>query len=269
MLVIVPPQTFFELRQAEVIEPNYWNFMLGYLSNSFNLFTPTWNHLWYVVYLLVYSLLIAGFRGFSQAFHLSIKNPFESIYPLILTATIPIPFIGYVLFLEPHFPTTYNLVWDWANHAHRFTIFLVGYLVAKSTPFWEFNCRFSFYSLLLTVILGTMLVTLRNAPLSSFVWTLLNVYYAWGVIFSFLGLGQRYLSKPSKAGTYLNTAVFTYYIVHQTITIVFGYYVTQFPLSAELELFLVALATAVGSALIYEVIRRIRFLRPFMGLAYR
>lgn len=55
MLVVVTPQTYFELRQDGAIEPGFLAFYPNYIVPSFinGTITPTWNHLWYVVYLLV------------------------------------------------------------------------------------------------------------------------------------------------------------------------------------------------------------------------
>ena len=63
VIVIVAPQSYFELRQAGAIEPGFLAFWGDYLKleQLFPMITPTWNHLWYVVYLLVYVLLLAPF----------------------------------------------------------------------------------------------------------------------------------------------------------------------------------------------------------------
>jgi len=65
MAVLVIPQTWFELRQQGLIEANFASFYADYLRPNVlhGLITPTWNHLWYVVYLLVYSLLLATYSG--------------------------------------------------------------------------------------------------------------------------------------------------------------------------------------------------------------
>ncbi|NOX96374.1 MAG: hypothetical protein GXP04_15165 [Alphaproteobacteria bacterium] len=57
--------------------------------------------------------------------------------PARLLLLVIIPFVSFELLLSPHFPTTHALVDDWANHAHRFTIFLIGYFAAKNMTFWR------------------------------------------------------------------------------------------------------------------------------------
>ncbi|WP_395076421.1 acyltransferase family protein, partial [Hyphococcus sp.] len=63
MIVIVAPQSYFQLRQPGAIEPGYFAFWGNYLKleQLYPMITPTWNHLWYVVYLFVYVLLLSPF----------------------------------------------------------------------------------------------------------------------------------------------------------------------------------------------------------------
>ena len=60
MIVIVPPQAYFELLGKGEINPGYMAFYGEYLSfnQSYSIDVPTWNHLWYLVYMLVYTLLV-------------------------------------------------------------------------------------------------------------------------------------------------------------------------------------------------------------------
>ena len=63
MAVIVPPQSYFEVVQQHGYAGSYLDFMRLYLSGyggfckagSACLILPTWNHLWFVAYLFVYT----------------------------------------------------------------------------------------------------------------------------------------------------------------------------------------------------------------------
>ena len=112
ILVVVVPQSYFELRQDGAIEPGYLPFWGDYLNfdQLFPMITPTWNHLWYVVYLLFYILLITPvlpvLRSFAEGvggrwFGKAIGGPAR----LLLLAIIP--FVFYELTLSPHYPTTH------------------------------------------------------------------------------------------------------------------------------------------------------------------
>ncbi|MEO0813431.1 MAG: acyltransferase, partial [Myxococcota bacterium] len=141
MIVVVAPQTYFELRQDGLITPNYFEFWGNYLQGNagYPVVTPTWNHLWYVVYLLTYVLLIWPFlpalRRMAEG-RVGQRLGQLASSPWGLLLGLAVPFVVYEWWLTPRFETTHNLIWDWANHAHRLSIFLLGYFFAKNSAFW-------------------------------------------------------------------------------------------------------------------------------------
>ena len=70
MIVVVMPQTYFQLREMGEIEPGILAFWPHYITDweIAGIAVPTWNHLWYVVYLFVYALLLAPVMGLLKAF---------------------------------------------------------------------------------------------------------------------------------------------------------------------------------------------------------
>ncbi len=278
MVVIVAPQSYFELRQSGVIEGDYLSFWGRYLNSDplLPIATPTWNHLWYVIYLLVYILILAPFLPLLRRFANGAGGKalqFVSANPFTLLTLVAVPFVAYSLLLADRFPVTHDLVNDWQNHAHRFTILLLGYFAAKHRGFWKTVDSALPLAAILTVSLGPVRVLLEQAgvlpPLfgmAPFVYTLLLTLYAWSFIVLLLGIGQRYLNRPSKALKYLTGAVFCYYILHQTITITAGYYLTQLSLGVQAEVLLVTLITFAGCAIGYEAARRFPPVRPWLGI---
>lgn len=281
MIVIVAPQSYFQLRQPGAIDPGYLAFWGNYLKleQLYPMITPTWNHLWYVVYLLVYILLMAPFLPFlrrlangpgAQALNAVAGGPVRLLVFLV------IPFVIYELVLSSRFPTTHALVDDWANHAHRFTIFMLGYFAAKHDGFWRAVDRALPLAAVLAIGLAAARIYARayhyefyaslfegvSAPVMTAALTL----YAWSSIVFLFGLAQRFLNRPSKALTYLTGAVFCYYILHQTITVIAGYYLTRLELGVWTEFIFVATITIGGCIAGYEILRRIPPLRPWFGI---
>ncbi|GGD01739.1 acyltransferase family protein [Aquisalinus flavus] len=281
MAVVVAPQSYYQLRQAGVIEAGFGAFYADYLSfdagvmERWQLIVPTWNHLWYVVYLLVYTwiviLLIKPLRALSrQADRLPAKA-----WPLILVVPA-LPFVLYRFTLVPYFETTHDLVWDWANHANSLTVLLLGFLLAKNEGFWR-AVRLALPVTLVLVVLCTfafshfwqetvLLGLLENNPSMLAAIQSLRVLYAWWVILAILGLGQRFLDRDSPARRYMSDMIFAWYILHQTITVAAGYYLAKIALPAGLEFALLSAATILGCLAGAEAIRRSVILRPFFGM---
>ena len=129
MLVIVPPQIYFERISDGVKFASYWDFWKTVFD-----FVPfpdggslSWHHLWYVVYIFVYSFL-ALVRGKANNFF---KRFPISIYIVIL------PLLIFYYVLAPLFPTTHALIDDWYNHSISFTIFLLGFCISSFGGLWE------------------------------------------------------------------------------------------------------------------------------------
>ena len=283
MIVIVAPQSYFELRQPDAIEPGFLAFWGNYLKleQLYPMITPTWNHLWYVVYLFVYILLIAPFLPFLRRFAEGAgAGALGAVAggPVRLLLLIIIPFVIYELVLGARFPTTHALFDDWTNHAHRFTIFMLGYFAAKHEGFWRSVRR----ALPLAAVFAVGLWLLggyveANEAVVSASWvaqvpyigvleTALETLYAWSCIVLLFGLAQRFLNHPSTVLTYLTGAVFCYYIMHQTITVIAGYYLTQLNLGVWPEFLLVTGITIGGCVAGYEALRRVPYVRVFFGI---
>ena len=278
VLLVVAPQSYFELRQGGTIEPGYLAFWGNYLKldQIYPMITPTWNHLWYVVYLLVYILLLTPFlpamKRFAEGSGAAALDRIAS-GPVRLLFLIIIPFVIYEAVLTPRFPTTHDLVNDWANHAHRFTVFLLGYFAAKHPRFWESARRALPLAATLVILIGGGRFYLR-AEHSEFYRSLADgpfmmaalTLYAWAFMVMLFALAQRYFNRPSKALTYFTGAVFCYYILHQTIIISAGYYLTQLRLGAAAEFFILTVITTIGCAGGYEMLRRVPGLRLWFGI---
>ncbi|WP_081871679.1 acyltransferase family protein [Parvularcula oceani] len=279
MAVAVAPQSYFELREAGLIEAGWWPFYRDYLrfEQVFPIITPTWNHLWYVAYLLVYILLLAPVlpllrriaeRGFLGRWLGS---------PLRLLVLIALPSLLSGLLLAPRFPTTHALTDDWANHAASLYPLLLGYFAAKDEGFWRAVDR----ALPLTLVLVLLLLPTRlfanawypaledalGAALRDAIWAPGRTLYLWSCILALLGLARRYLAEPSALLRYLTGGVFCYYVVHQTVIVAAGYALSRQDLPVWAEAGALIVLTVAACGLSYELFRRIPVLRVAFGIA--
>jgi glucan biosynthesis protein C len=89
----------------------------------------------------------------------------------------------------------------------------------------------------------------------------------WLWIVTIFGWAHHLLNRPMKYLPYATEAVFSWYILHQTIIVVVGYKLGELAVGPVLEPILVLIATFGGCFLIHEfIVRRSRFLRPLFGL---
>jgi hypothetical protein len=82
----------------------------------------------------------------------------------------------------------------------------------------------------------------------------------------FVGLAAKKLNFNHKFIQPANTAILPIYILHQTLIVVFGYYIIQFNASIFVKYLLIA-GTAIPSAImLYLVLKRFNLLRFLFGL---
>jgi hypothetical protein len=79
--------------------------------------------------------------------------------------------------------------------------------------------------------------------------------------------GARLRPTLTAPGRHLTDAVFAYYIVHKTAIILIAHHIRSMGLSALVEAGIVIGGTLASCAATYEVVRRVRLLRPLFGLA--
>lgn len=282
MLVVVTPQAYVELLTKGEIAPGYLEFYPRYLNlfSGFSIITPTYNHLWYVVYVLVYSLLIAALlpllRKVGPAGERAIGWLMAGRFGWRL---IGFPALVFVLFdhiLAPRFPVSMMVVGDWYYHSILFSAVLIGWFIAKSTAFWGRLQQHLWPVALLSIALGLVLfiarldwAAVRADPALFQTILALRMVFLWTAILTLLALAQRWLNRPGKALDFLNEAVFPYYVLHQTIIVVVGFWLALHGLPVWLEAGALVVATVLGCVVLTEIIKRAPVLRPFFGLKPR
>jgi Acyltransferase family len=283
MLVIVPPQAYDQILESVGYERGFVDF---YLTRYFTfghafcdpgpcLLLPTWNHLWFVAYLWVYTIVLSGIllvvpdlvRRAEQAMAPMLSGGWLLVLPAVTLA-------AYRLWLLPRFPQTHALSGDWYNHALYGTVFLLGFVVARADSVWIAFSRFRWLAFVAAAALCVSGFVLRPLyPLGQPMPLALKIYagiaygcYQWFCIVAVLGFARRWLNRDSAARRYLTDAVFPYYIVHQTAIILIAHQLRGLGLPASIEASIVISGTLASCAVTYEIVRRIGVLRPLFGL---
>ena len=281
VFVIVPPQSYYQVVEQLGFSGSFAEFYGKYVTASGHwcnadgcLITPTYNHMWFVAYLLVYSLVLAGLLAISRGAVERLQAGLEKaargwgliVWPLIWLALIRAA-------LAPHFEVTHALVDDWYNHALSFSVFLFGFLIAKSEPVKQDFIRLRWPALGLAIVGYAAFAGLgwvyRDGPEPGWVEPVQQVGYVldqWCAIAAVLGFGARHLTRGGPVLTYLTLGVFPFYIVHQTVIVVAAHHLARLGLPQGLEALILIVATFAACFATYEVVRRIGVLRPLFGL---
>jgi glucans biosynthesis protein C len=277
MLVVVPPQIYFErLTQGATLSYAEW-YPSVFEFVSYPQGSLSWHHLWFVIYIFVYSLVgIPFFRWVRSAQGQRAVNrmvdAFERVPATIFLVNVPNILVG--LSLGPFWPTTHNLVADWANLTGSFLTFLWGFTIASNPRFLDhITARrremaiagITFAVLFFTIRATGALGILPDAP-RMIVWNLIQAFFGFTWVMALLGLARHHIRSGGPTLRYATESVYPFYIVHQTIMIAVGYYVIQWPWGVWPKFAVVALATFGGSWLAVEIIRRTPVTRLLFGM---
>ncbi len=92
----------------------------------------------------------------------------------------------------------------------------------------------------------------------------------WSSILAILGYGMRYLTANHRLLAYANEAVLPFYILHQPVILIVGYFIIPLPLSILAKYLIIApLAFGITLALYEYGVRRVNLLRRVFGLKPR
>jgi glucan biosynthesis protein C len=275
MLFVIPPQVYVERLANSQFTGNYFDF---WPFLAFNGVYPdgnvSWHHLWFLPYLLLFSLVLIPLflqlknrqNTILNSWLKQIAGRASGLYVFI----VPLFFIE--AFIEPFFPVTHALVGDWFAMINYITLFFFGFLLMTiKDTFWLTVEHSRRYLLAAGIIFFTLMlfISLRyeDSLTRHLIEAFLKVANLWSWILTLFGFAAKYLNKKSKALSYSNEAVYPFYILHQTVMIVIAYFLINLKWSLGLKAFVMIIGTFGISWLLFEFfIRRWKFLRPLFGL---
>jgi hypothetical protein len=219
---------------------------------------PTWDHIWFLVYLLIYTLLAAAMIWAARV--LGARPPRASPWLLIFAPPVWLALANLLILTK--WPITDALVNDWGGHLKWAGLFATGLLAARQDRFWALlEAHWGKLLGVAAVLLGIQ--SRVNDP----VWSVVSGLYAWAAICALCGLAKATLNRSSALLSHLNEAVLPIYVLHQPIMLVTAFWLFPLRLPVQVEVLLLAGATGLGSIAIYEVgIRPFGFSRFLFGL---
>ncbi|TQV89457.1 acyltransferase family protein [Aliikangiella coralliicola] len=265
VLVIVPPQVYLErLAQGATFDSYldfYPHFFDGHFLNGGN-FTP--NHLWFIASLFYYCIVgLPLFLFFRSPLGIKVLDKLaiqlSKSWGIYLT-TIPLYFALTVL--KP-----YDL--EYVFEFYQLVLVIIGFLIVSRRSIWETIEAIRFRSLFISVVGISCATYIRysESNYADWIYFIPNVIGYFSLLLTFFGYGRYYLNKNNKFLLYTNEAVYPFYILHQTITVILAYFIVQWDINLWIKFTLTTTGTAVLTLGLYHLaIRPHNWVRPFFGL---
>jgi glucan biosynthesis protein C len=230
VLFIVPPQTYYEFINK------YSSYIDVYKSGSFET-----NHLWFIENLFVLSIvlipLILFLKSSKSDRFINLLDTITSKKYGILLCAIPLMII--TIFLKKIYPSDSNDITNLSSTFYYGYFFVSGMLFTSSKNSWNHlksHRKFNLTALVISTILFYIYYLLPSAYISPYfsissrwnIWYLVCALVSWTLVTTLLGYGQIWLNKKSTLLKICNEAIYPFYILHQTVIIILGYYIIQF-----------------------------------------
>jgi glucan biosynthesis protein C len=249
--------------------PHFFEGMYGFGGN----FAWMGLHLWYLLVLFLYTLIFlplflalrtkigsAVVRGFAWLF----SKP-GLIYLLVIPPTITIELVSKD---SPFGMTDFGGI----SLASYVVYFLLGFLIFSDDRLQKAIIRQRWISLALLAFFFVMRSRYGlglNIPWGQAVEDVIPLEsgFAWTAILTILGMGMRYLKADTRFLHYANEAVLPFYMLHQTVLIVIGYFVVQQSWPIMVKYALITPLSFATIMLVYEFLdRRVNVMRFLFGM---
>lgn len=252
--------------------PRYFDGWFGYGGN----FAWMGLHLWYLEALFIFSLLLLPV--FAWTLQGSGRRVLAWLGSLLSTPGViyllALPVIVLLILIDPRGGILANHNFGgWSLPIYIF-FFLNGFLLVSTQQLQESLHKLRWISLAGSLaLLATLLKLVPGQALPSFGtsrYTLVMSLYgldAWCGVLAILGFTMKRLTRQTLFLAYANEAVLPFYVIHQPVLLIIGFFIVQWPLSDLLKWAVIILASLVVILAIYEfAIRRVNPVRLLFGL---
>lgn len=278
VVVIIPPQPWIDLKGQHGYPHGFLHFWLrDYFGFQFidGIALPTWQHLWFVVYLWVYTMLAALVIAVVPATRRArVANGAARL--LRGWGLLAVPMLLWIAIYAafPDHDETHALFDDGPSHLHYLVAFGTGWLLRVRPQLFAAVARCWKVAAVLAVVAFVPIAWVElswpgetRAPDGAILfYHLMRQVQGWATIVALLGIADRYWNRDHARRAMLAEAVFPFYIIHQTIIVVVGWYLLGAGVAALPSLLILLAATVTGCWLFYWIGRSIGWLRPLIGL---
>lgn len=254
ILFVVPPQTYYE---HIANDRSYFDI---YKEGAFET-----NHLWFIENLFILSMLfipiILFLKSSSSNSMIQVVDRIISKKYGMLLGVLPLLFI--TLVLKKWFPADSKDITNLSSTFYYGYFFLTGMLLVRSKNSWRNLVKFRRFHLVVFLISSVLFYgyyLLPNEIIAPHVsianrwnlWYVVCGLVGWTLVVTVLGYARVWLNRPSTLLQKCNEAIYPFYVLHQTIIVIVGYYVIQLEVGIPSKIILLMVTSFPIILLIYR-----------------
>jgi peptidoglycan/LPS O-acetylase OafA/YrhL len=264
IVVIAPVIKYIELSNGIDIRANgiftIHNFNEPFALHYFRFFTEmrrfSYSHIWFLFYLLLYSLLLLPvLRRIAQSRLPRCPDAVLLLAPFLCLAASE-------LALRDHFPDFPNLYGDWANHARFVLFFLLGALVARHQRFDAILAAHGLQLGAAGLVAGALMIVVPEGHARY----VLEAMVAWGCVAGLYAL-FRHRVPPSPLVLRLSESTIALYVLHHVFLVAIASWTVAAGIWGWSGFAVVLVLATLVTQLVYEtLVRNSPVLRKALGM---
>lgn len=276
-LVLIPPQVYYGLVNELEYDGSFVQFYLQFFNLCYSEKHFPWLHLWFLGYLFLFSLLALPLfiyfkKEAGQRLIWRLASFLERGWTIFLCA-VPLAIIEVAL--RAKWPGSHNPTKDWANFFFYMILFIYGYLMVSDARFGQLVDKHRKTALIMAIAsTAAIFVWSLTGPAPAYdyspgyiLYQIIHSFTGWFSLIAILGYAKKYLNIKNKVLKYANEAVLPFYMLHQTVIVIIGFYVVQWN-AGVMEKYIVISTVALGLTIaLYDlVVRRNKVTRFLFGM---
>ncbi len=286
--ILLPPQFYFELLTNAGYKGTFWQSVPLYFAEIHLPSITQWpgtlmpssfsGHLWFLEYLFLVSLVTLPLLLFLKSEHghrwIERLAGFSEKRAGIFIFVVPLVLV--LVGLRGVFEAQRS----WADFLWYAIYFVIGFIMASDGRFTSAVKRHCWVCLVLWLVcfsagIGTLVLILGYDPAPghepfSWMYVLFQVLWSvtsWSAVVFMLSIGARYMTSNSRTLAYANEAVLPFYLFHQTIILVVGFYVIPWNILSIWKFLIITAISFPLILLLYELaVRRLDAVRFLFGM---
>jgi glucan biosynthesis protein C len=279
--IIAPPQVYLERLSHGDFSGNFFQFYYPHYFDGIYGLEPSGNfafvpmHMWFLWLLFIFSLILLPLFLPSKGTGRSLLSRFATLFEKPWTLVVPVLLLAASEGLLDPLGDLLSWGGGW-NHLSYLLFFISGYLMFSNARIQENIKRYAVIALIAALILqalhylaefGVIKIDIPDSQAAyAGIW-IFDTLRSWLFIIAILGFGSRYLNFNKRFLGYANEAVLPFYILHQTIILIIGFFVLQWSMGIAPKYFIITTSSFIAIMAIYELlVRRINVLRFLFGM---
>jgi len=268
MLIMGPIQVYLERVSSGEFTGTFFNFFPHYFEGFYGFggnFAWMGMHAWYLMFLFFFSLvtlpLLMPIAKSGKSLVSKLATWFDKPWSVLLLF-LPLAITSPLADMAGLSVTREMGTWDILSYV---LFFIYGYLLFSNPLIPDLIKRYRIFAFIGAIILTLVIIALE--PSNAIYFSTLRAICAWFWILAILGFGSKHLNFNNKFLAYSNEAVLPFYILHQTIIVVIGFFVVQWNMDIIPKYFIISITSFLIITVIYELlVRRISPLRFLFGM---